>query len=384
MQSPDVDRVVIHQFDPATPSPGGIDTCLRGIAQYAPDDLDIAFVGVDASQAGIPGRRLGQWETHVFGGRTIAFLPVARLDPANQRRLIPHSVRLMAGVLRFRTRIPRSQIVQAHRMDTAWTILSIFRRPLAYFVHTQENGLVGSTSDSFWRRFGSMHQRMERSVVRRASEVVVFNEPYADVVARWNPVARFSPTWFDPAITRPATDRDPHRVIWVGRLEVPKDPLLAIAAFARLCERSPNSTWSLQILGSGTLFAQVRAAIAALPPTVASRIEAPGRVAPSEVADRMGRSGVFLMTSHEGYEGYPRVLVEALASGLPSVVTEGSDTGRLVEDPAIGETTDRDPDEIAAAIERAATLKREAVIARVAMLSAPIIVAEILKIGAQD
>ena len=39
------------------------------------------------------------------------------------------------------------------------------------------------------------------------------------------------------------------------------------------------------------------------------------------------RCGVFLMTSHAGYEGFPPVLVEARASGLPTVVTDGSDTG---------------------------------------------------------
>lgn len=377
MKSPVVDRVVIHQFDPATPSPGGIDTCLRGLARYSPDGLSLAFVGVDASPGGRPGRRLGVWETHRFGDRTIAFLPVARLDPADQRRRIPHSVRLMAGVLRFRRRIPRSEFVQAHRMDTAYAVLRLFRRPLAYFIHTQENGLVGATSDSFWRKLGSLHRRFERSVVRRARDVVVFNPDYASTVTEWNAAARFSPTWFDPAITAPANDRDPHAVIWVGRLEVPKDPMLAVEAFARLRDLDPHHSWSLQLLGSGTLLGDVRRKVETLPEAVRSSIHIAGRVAPADVADRMSRAGVFLMTSHPGYEGYPRVLVEALASGLPCAVTEGSDTGGLVAG-ATGETTSRDSAEIAAAIVRVSTLDRASAAARVSGLSAPAVVADVL------
>lgn len=370
---PQVDRVVVHQFDPASPSPGGIDTCLRGLARYAPEGTALAFVGVDAG-SGPEGRALGQWEQHRFGDRTVWFLPVASFDPANQQRRIPHSVRLIAGVARYRSRIPRSALIQAHRADTAWASSKLLRRPLAYFIHTQENGLLGATSDSFWRSAAGLHRAMERSVVRRALDVVVFNEPYADLVKRWNPRARFSPTWYDPALVSSDMSRDERRVIWVGRLEIPKDPVLAVRVFDELARG--DAGWSLDIVGSGTQLDAVRDAVERLGER-GSRITIHGRLRPSRVAQLMAASGVFLMTSHPGYEGFPRVLVEALASGTPAVVTEGSDTGNLITS-RTGVVSGRDPKGLAAHIPQAALLDRAEVAASVAHLSAPRVVADVL------
>jgi glycosyltransferase involved in cell wall biosynthesis len=85
------------------------------------------------------------------------------------------------------------------------------------------------------------------------------------------------------------------------------------------------------------------------------------------------------MTSRPGYEGHPRVLIEALASGLPSVVTQGSDTGSLVVDGTNGFVCSRDPGELADAVRRARTLSREAARASVDELSAPTVVGRILQ-----
>lgn len=371
------DRLIVHQFDPARSSPGGIDTCLRGLARYHPSDMSLAFVGVDTG-SGPAGRKLGRWERHVFGERVIYFLPVVRLDPADQNRTVPHSLRLVAGITRYRRRLPSAALVQAHRMDTALSLRSLIKGRHAYFVHTQENGLTGKTSDSFWRAAGRLHQRLERSVVTSATQVVVFNEDYARSVARWNPVTQFSPTWFDPRLIDGGTrDRDDYKVIWVGRLEQPKDPILAVNAFIELVERDPSSPWSLELLGSGTLLGEVESYVASLSRDIADRIRVRGRVEPEEVAKAMQSGGTFLMTSHAGYEGFPRVLVEALASGLHAVVTEGSDTGSLVTD-AIGATTDREPSRLAAALKDALRLDRDSSRAAVAAMSAPNIVETIL------
>jgi glycosyltransferase involved in cell wall biosynthesis len=373
-----VDRLIVHQFDPARPSPGGIDTCLRGLLKYLPDGLQVAVVGVDTG-SGPRNRRLGCWEQHQLGGTSFWFLPVARLDPADQARRMPHSVRLLAGLLRYRGRLPAARLVQVHRMDSALVLRTIFRRPQAYFIHTQAEGLTGRTSDSFWRFAGGLHGALERRVVRLARNVTVFNEDYAEVVRTWNPAAEFSPTWYDPALVRPEeAGRDPYKVVWTGRLEVPKDPELAIRSFAELALARPGEPWSLDLLGAGTLMPALQELVASLPEAVRRRVALRGRVAPADVAQTMGSAGTFLMTSHPGYEGYPRVLVEAMASGLPAVVTFGSDTGGLVKDARTGFVCTRSPQEIAARIAGARGIGRRQVRAAVEGLQAPVLVERIL------
>jgi hypothetical protein len=66
-----------------------------------------------------------------------------------------------------------------------------------------------------------------------------------------------------------------------------------------------------------------------------------------------------------------------MATGLPAVVTEGSDTGGLVRDGVSGFVRGRDPGELAAAIRAAQGLDRDAVVAAVADLSAPRVVRDV-------
>lgn len=373
-----IDRLVVHQIDLARSSPGGIDTCLRGIAKYGAEQSELAFVGVDTG-VGPSDRKLGVWEKHHIGDAPVWFLPVVKVDPGNQRRIVPHSLRLALGLIRFLRRIPKPEVVQAHRMDTGFLISRLFQKPLVYMIHTQRGGLTGRTSDSIWRFASKLHERLEKAVVRRAEDVVVFNEEYSKVVKSWNSFARFSPTWWDPELIVPSTGRRPRKLCWVGRLEVPKDPHLAIDVLEELHLQEPDQGWSISILGSGTLAEDMKKRIEEMPLGARESVELLGRVEPSEVARIMSNSQTFLMTSHSGYEGYPRVLVEALASGLPAVVTRGSDTGGIVLDGVNGYVTDREPSKIAAAIRLASELKPASAIASVTHLSAPSVVKNVMQ-----
>ena len=377
-QDGEIDRLVLQQYDVLRVLPGGIDTCLRGLIDYAPPDVTLAIVGVD--QTGDRNRPLGRWERYRRGDRPIWFLPVARVDPHRPKGWVPHSARLAAGLLRYRASIPQAKTIQAHRVDVGLAARLLFRGPLIYCIHTQEKGLLGPTSDSFWRFTGGLHEYLDRMIVRRAARVIVFNPSYAEKVRRWNPRTRFSPTWFDPALLPAEPDHGPvhpHAVLWVGRLATPKDPALAVAAFADLARAHPNEPWTLEVVGSGPLQSVLERQVAALPPAVAARITLCGQLAPPEVAEARRRSGVFLMTSHPGYEGFPRVLVEAMAAGLPPVVTEGSDTGGLIEHGVSGFVCGRSPAELADRIRTARGLARARIVEAVAEMSAPRIVRDV-------
>lgn len=372
----EIDRLVVQQFDPRRPvTIGGIDTCLRGVLQYTPPGVTVAVVGADDS--GTTDTPLGRWQRVRRDDREIWFLPVARLNGGRPKGYVPYSARLVAGLLRYRNRIPRVATVQAHRVDVGLATRLLFRGPLVYCIHTQERGLLGPTSDSVWRLLGDLHERLDRGIVKRAQRVIVFNPAYAETVKRWNPRTVSAPTWFDPAITVPAREPAPPAVVWVGRLAEPKDPALAVRAFAALAQSDPDEPWTLEVVGSGPLRPALEDQIAALPPEVAERITLRGRLSPADVAEARSRAGVFLMTSHAGYEGFPRVLVEAMAAGLPAVVTEGADTGGLVVPGVSGFVCGRDAAELAEALRSARALDRTKVTAAVAALSAPRVVREV-------
>ena len=379
MKFQSLDRLIIHQFDAATPSPGGIDTCIRGLIRSAPPGLSIGVVGV-AVDGG--EKRVGKWERHAIDSTEFEFLPVASLDPGDQGRRLPHSGLVAAGLLRHRRKIGRVGAVQAHRADLGLVAQVAFRNARhVYSIHTQAGGLNRGSTDSFWVRAASIHEWIEKRVVAGADRTVVFNENYASELARSGAEARFLPTWFDSRRYFVET-RSPASssvdMVWVGRLEEPKDPALALDAGLALARRSPETAYTLTIVGSGTLLALLKDRLARNHTPHNLRIRMAGRQRPEEAARIVRAASVLLMTSFPGYEGFPRVLVEGLACGLPAAVTFGSDTGGLVQEGVTGSVAvGRSPDALADAVARAVVLDdRKSVASAVSHLSEDAIVGE--------
>ena len=126
------------------------------------------------------------------------------------------------------------------------------------------------------------------------------------VAARWEPIFETAPR------CQGETVRDPTLIVAAGRLEPQKNFALAIEAMAHLVRWTDAQ---LVILGDGSERAQLARQIDRL--GLHERVRLIGHV--PRIEPWLSQASCFLMTSR--YEGYPASLVEALANGLPAVVT---------------------------------------------------------------
>jgi glycosyltransferase involved in cell wall biosynthesis len=129
--------------------------------------------------------------------------------------------------------------------------------------------------------------------------------------------------WLAP--TRPQDG--PPLIVAIGRLVAQKDFGLAIRAFARIA----NPDARLVILGDGPLRPQLTGLIASL--DLGGRVELFGYV--DDVRPWLDRARCLLLSSR--FEGYPAVVVEALAAGRPVVATPCCEAVRdLISTPQAG------------------------------------------------
>jgi len=171
-----------------------------------------------------------------------------------------------------------------------------------------------------------------------------------------NVVALHDPVYIQPA---PPGSRTGKRILWIGRLERQKDPLLALDVIAA------TKGLHLTMLAEGRLRRAAEQRIEAL--DLQDRVALRGHV--ETIGPFLAEADVLLITSH--YEGGPAVAVEALAQGVPVVSTDCSfllhdlitvpETGRIV--------ASRDPGQLAAAL--AETLAQPSAAEELKALAAP-------------
>lgn len=116
-------------------------------------------------------------------------------------------------------------------------------------------------------------------------------------------------------------------ILYVGRLAPEKSLPLLVAAFAKVWQRRPQCV--LVFVGGGALRRELedQARSLDLPP---ENVRFAGMVGPPEVPNWLQAADVFTLVSFS--EGFPCALLEAMSTGLPSVVSDIPANRQLVDD----------------------------------------------------
>ncbi len=260
---------VFYQIDPAGAVTGGIDSVIRGIAKWAPEDIEISIVGLTMDETARP---IGKWTDVPVGGRTVKFFAVGRNNLPMQRSRIPLSVRLTAGIFRYYGEVSRNcDVLEFHRIEP---VLPFFldRRYKNMFMHQKMDILYNPNSDMGWKRWPGAYFALESMVMAQFKTVFCVREDAMEAYRHRYPENperfRFIPTWMDPQIFHPPPPDKRHLMrtrllgqygfapesdilVSVGRLDQQKDPLLAIAAFALVVAQRPTAR--LLMIGDGIL-----------------------------------------------------------------------------------------------------------------------------------
>jgi len=137
-------------------------------------------------------------------------------------------------------------------------------------------------------------------------------------------------------------------VLFCGRLSEEKDPLYLLEAARLLFARRPAAR--LQFVGDGPLRKKLEELAEEW--HIKDRVSFVGEIRHDRVAGYMRQADVLCLTSLR--EGYPNVLLEALACGLPVVATSVGGVPEIVTDEDLGILVPLgQPAELAAALEKA-------------------------------
>jgi GalNAc-alpha-(1->4)-GalNAc-alpha-(1->3)-diNAcBac-PP-undecaprenol alpha-1,4-N-acetyl-D-galactosaminyltransferase len=177
--------------------------------------------------------------------------------------------------------------------------------------------LVAEHQHPYRYRIGALWTKLRLVAYRLADRVVVLNEvtrayfpasiqarttviPNPVVMDGWRPVTPGKP------LTRPCA-------IAVGRLTEQKGHDILLEAFAKVKDQCPE--WALVILGEGPLRTQLERLRDTL--GLSERVSFPGTVSDPQTVLR--QADLFVLASR--WEAFPMALCEAMASGLPVLVT---------------------------------------------------------------
>ncbi|MFH1177497.1 MAG: glycosyltransferase [Acidobacteriota bacterium] len=169
---------------------------------------------------------------------------------------------------------------------------------------------------------------LDRIALKRAARVFAVSEALAATHKGARKVRLVPNTVVAPATPPRQTVNCPHRLVAVGRMEAGKGFDLLLEAFAACLVEAPGLV--LTLVGEGSRRASLEAQARHL--ALGERVRFTGWLA--DVTPALDAADLLVVPSLA--ENQPMVLLEAMARGLPAVVTSVGEMARLVTVPATG------------------------------------------------
>jgi len=354
--------ILFHQHDPGMVHVGGIGTFLNTFIKHAPQDFEVRMVGVSSDP---DARPIGRWHELEVGGRACRFFPVVSAHP-NYRGKVPISVLFSWAI---RQHLPQLDVVGAvldvHRIEPLVPLRRL-PNPKVLVLHAHSMDLYNPHTEVIWKKAPWLYFWMERRLIHDMAQVFIVRE---DAVAWYRKTypsiaerVAFLPTWVDEDvfISLPEAQRAEQRrqlaaqhgfdpasrlLLFVGRFEGQKDPLLLLESFRRL--NGLRSRSRLVMIGQGSMEASIRAFIAEH--GLEDQVRVLGPQPQTDIARWMNAADCLCLSS--AFEGMPRVVVESLGCGLPVVTTAVGEAPRLLQSERAGRLVhERTPEALSAAI----------------------------------
>ncbi len=121
----------------------------------------------------------------------------------------------------------------------------------------------------------------------------------------------------------------PIKIIFLGRLAKPKDPLLLLKAFSEI---SPHLKRDVEvfIIGDGPQKKEIEKFLKQQKECFLEKVKLLGELPREEIFELLKRSQIFVLTSH--WEGFPRSILEAMTYGLAIIASDVGGVKEIIED----------------------------------------------------
>jgi glycosyltransferase involved in cell wall biosynthesis len=232
--------------------------------------------------------------------------------------LLPRSLQFSFQLLSKRRLLEGVLII--HRIDLVWVVRLLQPKSSILLVIHTDLLAQKTIGESSWRRIPpALYFFYEKWALSRVDLVASQASSDFERVKSLAKTSQLVPGWYDHSVFYEDTDQTREDIIlWAGRLEHTKNPLLALHSFAQsgLCDG-----YTLRFLGAGSLRESLTQEIARLGLT--DRVEILGYVDQQQLAHHLRQSKILIHTSY--FEATPKIFLEAFGCGVNVVAHERND-----------------------------------------------------------